>query len=98
MHESEEMIMVSSTQNEQFTIRAATMEDIQALARHRCEMFKDMGQLQEGHYQGLAGASAGYFAEAMPAGEYVAWVVTPGEQPELIVAGGGVQLRRIPPG
>ena len=80
-----------------FTIRPATVDDIPALVRHRCEMFKDMGQLPDEHYAALAEASARYFAEAMPAGEYVAWVVAPHERPEVIVAGGGVQLRRILP-
>lgn len=82
---------------EQFTIRRATMADVKALARHRCEMFKDMGQLQDEAYQALADASIAYFEEAIPAGEYIAWVVTPQAQPDLIVAGGGLQLRRILP-
>lgn len=78
---------------ESFIIRPATVGDIPVLARHRCEMFKDMGQLREDAYQALADASTRYFAEAIPAGEYVAWVVSPREQPDLIIAGGGVQLR-----
>jgi GNAT superfamily N-acetyltransferase len=80
-----------------FTIREATVDDRETLARHRCEMFKDMGILREDAYDDLARATAAYFAEAMPKGEYVAWVVTPEDSPENIVAGGGVQLRRILP-
>ncbi len=82
---------------EQFAIRQATIADVKALARHRCEMFRDMGQLQEDAYQALADASIEYFEKAIPAGEYVAWVVTPRAQPDLIVSGGGMQLRRILP-
>jgi GNAT superfamily N-acetyltransferase len=80
-----------------FDIRPATLDDIPALVRHRCGMFHDMGQLRDEARDALAEASARYYAEAMPSGEYVAWVVAPRDQPDLIVAGGGVQLRRILP-
>jgi GNAT superfamily N-acetyltransferase len=60
-------------------------------------MFRDMGQLRDEAYPALAEATAAYYAEAMPAGEYVAWVLRPASQPDYIVAGGGVQLRRILP-
>jgi GNAT superfamily N-acetyltransferase len=80
-----------------FAIRQATVADIPSLTRHRCEMFKDMGQLRDDHYEKLAEASVRYFEEAIPAGEYVAWVVTPEDKPGVIVAGGGVQIRPILP-
>src|SRR5436305_5577115 len=80
-----------------FIIRPATMDDIPALVRRRCEMFHDMGQLRDDAYDALAEAATRYFAEAIPSGEYMAWVVTPRDQPDLIIAGGGVQLRRILP-
>ena len=80
-----------------FKIRPATIEDIPALVRHRCEMFRDMGELRDDAYEGLAESTAAYYAEAMLSGEYVAWVVSPASQPNLIVAGGGMQLRRILP-
>ena len=56
-----------------------------------------MDQLREVSYQALREASMHYFAEVMAAGEYVAWVVTPHDEPGLIVAGGGLQLRQILP-
>src|SRR5438128_694239 len=85
-------------ESQQFLIRPATLDDIPALVRHRCEMFRDMDQLQEGAYESLVEASAKYFAEAIPSGEYIAWVVAPKSEPERIIAGGGLQLRRILPG
>src|SRR5205807_1932175 len=81
----------------EFAIRPATLADVPVLARHRCEMFKDMGSLTEAAYPELAAASARYFAAAIPAGEYFAWLVVATGQPEMIVAGGGVQLRHILP-
>lgn len=80
-----------------FTIRSATLADSTALVRHRCGMFRDMGSLRDDAYNALAEATAAYYAEAIPSGEYRAWVVTPAAQPDLIVAGGGIQLRRILP-
>ena len=80
-----------------FVIRRATTDDIPALARHRCEMFRDMNQLLPEAYPLLAEATADYLAEEIPAGTYVAWLVTPRERPEIVVAGGGLQLRRIAP-
>ncbi|MGI8587252.1 MAG: GNAT family N-acetyltransferase [Chloroflexia bacterium] len=82
---------------ERFVIRRAKAADVPTLARHRCEMFKDMGRLDPGSYQDLAAASEKYFAAAVPAGEYVAWLVVPEDEPERIVAGGGIQLRRNMP-
>src|SRR5205814_1864855 len=55
------------------------------------------GQLREDAYQALADASMAYFERAIPDGEYVAWVVALRASPDLIVAGGGVQLRHILP-
>ncbi len=81
----------------QFNIRPATVENIPALVRHRCEMFRDMGQLREDAYPLLAESSAAYYREAIPSGECVAWVVTPASDPGMVVAGGGVQFRRILP-
>ncbi len=80
-----------------FQIRRATMDDIPALVRHRCEMFRDMNQLLPEAYPLLAEATAQYLAEVIPAGGYVAWLVTPRQSPETVVAGGGLQLRQIAP-
>src|SRR5215218_9207323 len=80
-----------------FIIRPATLADSAALVRHRCEMFRDMGSLRDDTYQSLAQATAHYYNRAIPSGEYVAWVVSPASQPDLIIAGGGLQLRHILP-
>src|SRR4051812_35124416 len=89
--------MNHSLKQESFVIREATVDDIPILVRQRCEMFKDMGQLNDDAYRPLAEASARYFREAIPAGKYRAWLVLPSENPEVVVAGGGVQLRETLP-
>jgi GNAT superfamily N-acetyltransferase len=80
-----------------FVIRRATVADIPAIVRHRCEMFRDMNQLLPEAYPLLAEATARYLAEEIPTGSYVAWLVTPRERPDAVVAGGGLQLRHIAP-
>jgi GNAT superfamily N-acetyltransferase len=77
-----------------FAIRPATAGDADVLAHHRAAMFRDMGTLHPELYDALRDASRPWFAEAIPAGEYVAFVAAPMARPEEIVGGAGVQLRR----
>lgn len=89
--------MADSPDDDPFLVRPATVADRAVLARHRCEMFKDMGKLASASYLALAAATEEYLATAIPAGEYRAWLAAPRAEPERVVAGGGVQLRRILP-
>jgi GNAT superfamily N-acetyltransferase len=81
-----------------FSGRGATVADSAALARHRAEMFRDMGVLPDDRYAELVDAYRHYLTEALPSGEYVGWVATPVGSSGEIVAGAGVQLRRVLPG
>jgi len=80
-----------------FAIRRATADDADVLAHHRAAMFRDMGTLRPEDYDALRDAVRPWFAEAIPAGEYVAFVATPGSRPGEIVGGAGMQLRRLLP-
>src|SRR2546423_10503067 len=80
-----------------FGIRLATVADAPALARHRAEMFRDMGDLPDELYDPLVEAARGALEECLGTGEYVGWVACPADHPDQIVAGAGVQLRRPPP-
>lgn len=82
---------------EAFGIRLAGLDDIDVLVRHRCEMFRDMRSLRDDAYPELAAATAAYYRWAIPAGEYVGWVVYAALDPDTVVGGGGLQLRRILP-
>jgi GNAT superfamily N-acetyltransferase len=77
-------------------LRRATVEDAAVLARHRAEMFHDMGDLPDDLYPGLVDATRAWVERAIPAGEYVAWVACPAGSDE-VVAGAGVHLRGIIP-
>src|SRR5258705_11128568 len=78
----------------QFTLRRATAGDIPVIARHRADMFSDMGQLPRELYQSLIDQAIRYLEVAVPSEEYLGWLAAPAGSPTRIVAGAGVQLRR----
>lgn len=78
-----------------FVVRQAGAGDIEHLARHRVAMFQDMGEVQPEVAEPLERATAAYLAEAMPRGEYVAWVAETSDSE--IIGGAGVQIRPILP-
>jgi len=80
-----------------FVVRRATLADVHIIARHRAEMFTDMGQLPPALREPLVAAAVQYLEVAVPAAEYVGWLATPAASPEQIVAGAGVQVRRVLP-
>jgi len=79
-----------------FIVRPAGVSDITILARHRAAMFRDMGKLTADHDEPLQRATAAYLRDALPRGEYLAWVVE-NETNGAVVGGAGVQIRSILP-
>ncbi len=86
-----------SVRTKPFTVRAATVADISVLAHHRAAMFRDMGTLPSRQMHSLERATASYLRDALPSGEYLAWVAEHTEASPAIVGGAGVQLRPILP-
>jgi GNAT superfamily N-acetyltransferase len=80
-----------------FDIRRATPGDATAVARHRVAMFRDMGRLATGTADPLARASETWLRRALADGEYLGWLAAPAGDPATIVAGAGVQVRRVLP-
>jgi GNAT superfamily N-acetyltransferase len=85
----------------QYRVRPATLDDVDALVRHRIEMFNDMGIPLD--TDALDRAFRVWLTEVMPAGTYRAWVAdTLGAPPErpaaAVVAGGGITIVPWPPG
>lgn len=78
-------------------IRQATITDAPLLAEHRVSMFRDMGSAQPQIEGALRDAAAKEIREAMERDEYVAWLAYPAGNSQRIVAGAGVQLRRLLP-
>ena len=77
-----------------YTIRPATLDDGDALVRHRLAMFTDMGVPLDA--AALDREFRAWLAETMPAGTYRAWVVE--DETRAIVAGGGISILPWPPG
>ena len=77
-----------------YRIRAATLDDVNALVRHRLGMFADMGTAIDA--AAIEMAFRGWLAEMMPAGVYRGWVVT--NERDEIVGGGGMTVLPWPPG
>jgi GNAT superfamily N-acetyltransferase len=80
-----------------FVIRRALAADAAVVARHRASMFRDMGQLAPELYAPLVEDTVRYLQEALATGEYVGWLAASPDNPAIIVAGAGVQQRRILP-
>ena len=60
-------------------------------------MWLAMKDIRPESYETMYLKSKAYFEEAIPAGSYVGWVVTPRTTPDIITGGGGLLLRCIPP-
>ena len=80
-----------------FTVRTAGVTDISALAHHRTAMFRDMGTLARRLEHSLERATASYLRDALPRGDYLAWVAENDATPPATIGGVGVQLRAILP-
>lgn len=80
-----------------FLIRSATLADAPVIARHRAEMFSDIGTLSSALYEAMVDASLRCLEAAIPSGEYIGWLAAPMAHPEEIVAGIGVQRRAVLP-
>lgn len=80
-----------------FQVRRATVGEADIIARHRAEMFLEMGLLTRPLYDEIVAATRRYLAEAMPREEYVGWFGTPVGAPGEVVGGAGLLRRRLPP-
>ena len=71
-----------------------TVADVVVIAAHRRWMFEAMGVLAAEDGAALEEASQRYLNEALPAGEYLAWLA---EWEGSVVGGAGVVMRRLLP-
>jgi GNAT superfamily N-acetyltransferase len=80
-----------------FRIRRATAQDAGIVAWHRARMFQDMGDVSRDAFEILRAKARARLKEWLDSGDYVGWLATPADQPEMIVGGAGVQLQPILP-
>jgi GNAT superfamily N-acetyltransferase len=87
-----------------YSVRPATLADLDALVRHRVQMFTDMGVPLDA--VSLERAFRAWLLGMMPANVYRAWVVDAvpespaeaGHEGRHIVGGGGITILPWPPG
>ncbi|MEY2489247.1 MAG: hypothetical protein QOC70_1189 [Verrucomicrobiota bacterium] len=83
--------------SDRFTIRPATLEDVDAIAEHRARMFDEMGQVPPKAFQPLRAKSSERLRDLLTRGEYIGWLAIPTEHSDIIAGGAGVQLRNVLP-
>ncbi|TMF04677.1 MAG: GNAT family N-acetyltransferase [Chloroflexi bacterium] len=88
---------VSPSECHMSVIRRATVADAAVLARHRVEMFREMGQVTPGVSGRLFEASRAYFVEAISAERYIGWLYESAPGPNEVIGGVGIQLRELAP-
>jgi GNAT superfamily N-acetyltransferase len=80
-----------------FRIRRARVQDAGIVAWHRARMFQDMGDVSRDAFEILRAKARTRLKEWLDSGDYVGWLATPADQPEMVVGGAGVQLQPILP-
>jgi GNAT superfamily N-acetyltransferase len=80
-----------------FRIRRAAAQDAGIVAWHRARMFQDMGDVSGDAFEILRAKARARLKEWLDSGDYVGWLATPADQPEMVVGGAGVQLQPILP-
>lgn len=82
---------------ERFETRLATIADAETIAGQRAQMFREMGLVPDHLLEGYRSLCEKHLRPQLISGEYIGWLVYPRESPNQIVAGAGVQLRRVLP-
>jgi GNAT superfamily N-acetyltransferase len=80
-----------------FQIRRATVADAGVIGWHRARMFQDMSLVPDDLFESFRARSAERMRASLASGEYIGWLVPDPKDPQKIIAGAGVILRRIPP-
>jgi GNAT superfamily N-acetyltransferase len=78
----------TTIQSSEFTIREATIADLDIVMHHRRSMFSDMGYADESALNAMLSTSRPFFAERMADGGYRAWLVE--NSFHQVIAGGGL--------
>jgi RimJ/RimL family protein N-acetyltransferase len=78
-------------------VRRAEVDDAAVIARHRARMFQDMGDISTETFDDFVAASRDWTERALASGEYIGWLAAPKATPDVVIAGAGVQLRKVAP-
>lgn len=80
-----------------FRIRLATTADAGVIAGHRARMFQDMGQVSGAAFAVLRLKAQDRIEDWIQRGEYIGWLASVDDNPDVIIGGAGVHLQRILP-
>jgi ribosomal protein S18 acetylase RimI-like enzyme len=80
---------------EGFTLRPASIADLDTLVSHRRKMFRDMGYKQDATMESMSSRFRAWLLEQMNAGHYHAWLICAADG--SIAAGTGLWLMDWPP-
>ena len=83
-----------SFQGEEYTLREATVVDLEIILHHRRSMFLDMGHRDEAAVEAMLTTSRPFFSERLADGRYRAWLVE--NSLHQVVSGGGVNIFDFP--
>jgi GNAT superfamily N-acetyltransferase len=82
---------------EQFEIRLTTVADAALIAWQRARMFQEMEMVPGALFDGFRELCETRLRDLLRTGEYVGWLAYREQSPNEILAGAGVQLRRVLP-
>jgi GNAT superfamily N-acetyltransferase len=88
---------VQRVASDTFQIRRATAQDSDIISWHRARMFQDMVDVSGDAFEILRAKARTRLEQWIDNGNYIGWLATPADEPEMIVAGAGVQLQPILP-
>jgi GNAT superfamily N-acetyltransferase len=80
-----------------YQVRRATAQDADIIAWHRARMFQDMEDVSGDAFEILRAKTRTRLKQWIDDGDYIGWLATPFDKPEMIVGGAGVQLQPILP-
>ena len=83
--------------SDMFRVRRATVQDAELIAWQRARMFQDMGEVSGDGFETLRQKAQTRLEEWIEAGNYVGWLATPVDKPDVVVGGAGIQLQSILP-
>lgn len=78
-------------------VREGSLADVAVIARHRVEMFREMGELRMEDEEALRAGAEGFLRNALAAGRYRAWLAAPASAPGETIAGAGAFIRSMMP-
>src|SRR6266480_2284892 len=89
--------LVQRGASDTFQIRRATAQDANIISWHRARMFQDMGDASGEAFEILCAKARARLEQWIDGGNYIGWLATLADKPEMVVAGAGVELQPILP-